>query len=158
AALEAMNRPAPVTERDDGYVQDQASQWVAELVGAQPGEHVADLAAAPGGKATAIAGRGAVVVALELPRSRTRLVARNARRLQLDQVHPVVADGSRPPLRPGRWDRVLVDAPCSGLGSLRRRPDARWRIGEDALDRLVPLQRRLLAAGLGLLRPGGSLT
>ncbi|MPY93890.1 MAG: hypothetical protein GEV08_12745 [Acidimicrobiia bacterium] len=158
AALEAMNQPPRTTERDDGYVQDLASQWVAELVGARPGELVADLAAAPGGKATAMAGTGARVVAVDLHRSRARLVEQNRRRLGLDQVLPVVADGARPPLRPGRFDRVLVDAPCSGLGSLRRRPDARWRIGHDALDRLVPLQRRLLLAGLDLLVPGGVLT
>src|SRR5690606_15127724 len=114
--------------------------------------------AAPGGKATAMARAGGRVAALDLHRSRARLVARNARRLGLDQVHPVVADGARPPLRPGCWDRVLVDAPCSGLGSLRRRPDARWRIDAAALDRLVPLQQRLVTAGLALLRPGGRLT
>ncbi len=156
-ALVTMNLAAKVTERDDGYIQDLGSQWVAALVEAGPGQLVADLAAAPGGKATAMAGDGARVVAVDLNVARTRLVAANARRLDLTTLHPVTADGSRPPLRPGRFDRVLVDAPCSGLGSLRRRPDARWRIDAAALDRLVPLQKRLVTAALELLAPGGVL-
>ena len=69
----------------------------------------------------------------------------------------VAADGRHPPLRTGRFDVVLVDAPCSGLGTLRRRPDARWRIEPSAVPRLVELQRSLLDAATGLLRPGGQL-
>jgi 16S rRNA (cytosine967-C5)-methyltransferase len=69
----------------------------------------------------------------------------------------VVADGTVPPWRPGRFDRVLVDAPCSGLGVLRRRPDARWRVQPEDVPRLADLQRRLLAAALPLVRPGGVL-
>ena len=72
-------------------------------------------------------------------------------------VAAVVADGTRPPWRPGSLDRVLVDAPCSGLGVLRRRPDARWRVTPHDVERLVPLQRALLGAAVELLRPGGSL-
>ena len=68
----------------------------------------------------------------------------------------LTADGTAPPLRPGgSFDRVLVDAPCTGLGALRRRPEARWRRRPDDLDALVPLQRLLLAAALELVRPGG---
>lgn len=157
AALEAMNRVAPADVRPDGYVQDRASQWVADLVGAGPGHRVADLCAAPGGKATALAGTGAVVIAGDLRPARARAVAENGRRLGLADLHTVVADGRRPPLRPGSCDRVLVDAPCSGLGALRRRPDARWRIEPDAISRLAHLQRQLLdGAALGL-RPGGTL-
>ena len=69
----------------------------------------------------------------------------------------VAADGRHPPLRPSQFDAVLVDAPCSGLGTLRRRPDARWRIERSAVPRLVELQRSLLDAATGLLRPGGQL-
>jgi len=69
----------------------------------------------------------------------------------------LVADARRPPLRSGRADAVLVDAPCSGLGTLRRRPDARWRIEQAAVTRLAELQRALLDAAAGLLRPGGQL-
>jgi len=158
AALEAMNEPAEVSTRPDGYVQDRASQWVAEAVAVRPHELVADLCAAPGGKATAMAGAGpALVVACDARASRTGLVAANAARLGLANLAAVVADGTSPPLRAGSFDRVLVDAPCSGLGVLRRRPDARWRIGPGDIDGLVALQRRLLAAAAALVRPGGVL-
>lgn len=156
-SLRAMNTPAPPSVRADGYIQDEASQLVAPLVGAGPGELVLDLCAAPGGKATALAGAGARVVAADLRRSRVGLVAANADRLGL-RLAPLVADGTRPPIRPGQADRVLVDAPCSGLGSLRRRPDARWRIEADAPARLARLQVDLIEAGYELLRPGGTLT
>jgi 16S rRNA (cytosine967-C5)-methyltransferase len=69
----------------------------------------------------------------------------------------VVADGRLPSVRPRSFDRVLVDAPCSGLGALRRRPDARWRIEPDSIERLSALQRDLVDAAVGLLRPGGVL-
>jgi 16S rRNA (cytosine967-C5)-methyltransferase len=159
AALEAMNEPAEVTVRADGYVQDRASQWVADAVGAQPGERVADLCAAPGGKATALAQHGATVVALDLHTARAGLVAGNAARLGLaERVEVVTADATRAPLRSGAFDKVLLDAPCSGLGALRRRPDARWRIRPDDVGELAALQLRLVDAALALLRPGGELT
>lgn len=157
AALEAMNGPAEANERPDGYVQDLASQWVAELVGARPGERIADLAAAPGGKATAMAAAGATVVASDVRPARAGLVTANARRLGLDRVLVLVADGTTPPYRSHSFDRVLLDAPCSGLGTLRRRADARWRIHADAVDRLAALQRDLLHSAMTLVRPGGTL-
>ena len=158
AALEAMDRPPPVTLRDDGYTQDQASQWVAEAVGAGPGDLVADLCAAPGGKATAMARAGAaLVVGADRRASRAALVATNAARVGTPTVVPVVADGRRPPLRDGSLDRVLVDAPCSGLGVLRRRPDARWRMTADEVPHLAELQRELVGAAAGLVRDGGLL-
>jgi 16S rRNA (cytosine967-C5)-methyltransferase len=157
-ALAAMNEPAPVTRRADGYVQDRASQWVAEAVDAQPGELVVDVCAAPGGKATALGGAGArLVVAADLRPARADLVAENARGLGLLNVAAVVADGRRSPVRLGSVDRVLVDAPCSGLGVLRRRPDARWRVTQDDVTDLTALQRGLLDAAVPLLRPGGLL-
>lgn len=158
AALEAMNTRAAVTERPDGYVQDLASQWVVDLVEAGPAERVADLCAGPGGKATALANTGAWVVAADVRPARARLVVDNVVRVGGGAdggVDVVTADGRRPPLRPGSFDRVLVDAPCSGLGALRRRPDARWRIQADAVDRLAVLQRQLVDAAVGLVRPGG---
>lgn len=154
--LEAMNEPASATERPDGYVQDLASQWVAELVAAGPGELVADLAAAPGGKATAMAAAGAFVAASDNRRARAGLVASNAARLGV-AVAVAVADGAAPPYRPASFDRVLLDAPCSGLGTLRRRADARWRVDEGAVGRLADLQRRLLREAAALVRPGGTL-
>src|SRR5262249_40979282 len=82
----------------------------------------------------------------------------NARALELaDRVACVVADGTAPPFRPGGFDRVLLDAPCSGLGALRRRPDARWRIDPDDVAVLASLQRRLLDGAAALVRPGGLL-
>ena len=156
-ALDAMNEPASVTTRADGYVQDLASQWVATLVGARAGERVADLCAAPGGKATLMAGLGPFVIAGDRRPARAGLVASNVASLGLTNVATVVADGRHPPLRAGSVERVLIDAPCSGLGVLRRRPDARWRIRpEDVVD-LADLQRALLGAGSALLVPGGTL-
>jgi 16S rRNA (cytosine967-C5)-methyltransferase len=174
AALAAMNEPASAVERSDGYIQDPASQQVAAAVGAGPGERVLDVCAGPGGKATALAATGARVVAVDVHRTRAGLVRANAVRLRLgDRVDVLVADGTRPPFPPpgpdrsldrghdrarGRaFDRVLVDAPCSGLGTLRRRPDLRWRVDEASVERLAGLQRRLLKATADLLRPGGTL-
>lgn len=153
-ALAAMNEPASATERGDGYVQDRASQWVAELVGAAPGERVADLCAAPGGKATGM--EASLVVAADHTAARIGLVRANAERLGRP-VRLLVGDATAPALRPAVFDRVLVDAPCSGLGTLRRRADARWRIDADAVARLAGLQARMLAAAATLVRPGGTL-
>jgi len=140
--------------------QDEASQAVALAVAPKLGDDVLDVAAAPGGKSTALAeltddtGR---VVAGDLRPGRVARVAEAARRLGLTSVHTVVADGRALPVPPGRFDRVLVDAPCSGLGVLRRRPEARWRLGPDDPARLAALQRELLAAAAETLHPGGLL-
>jgi 16S rRNA (cytosine967-C5)-methyltransferase len=158
ASLEHMNRPAPVNVREDGYVQDLSSRWVADLVGAEPGDRVADLCAAPGGKTTRLARTARHVVALDILGQRARLVQRNADQLGLDDVVTVaVADATAPPLRAGAFDRVLVDAPCSGLGALRRRPDARWRVEPEDVDHLSALQRAIVDAATRLVRPGGVL-
>lgn len=159
AALESMNGAASVIEREDGYIQDQASQWVVDAVGAEPGDRIFDLCAAPGGKATALASQGAHVVAADIRPARARLIASNANRLGIgaDQLQIVVADGLTVPFAPGSFDRVLVDAPCSGLGSLRRRADARWRIDSAAPQRLASVQTALLEAAAPLVRPGGTM-
>ncbi|MGA8995991.1 MAG: rRNA cytosine-C5-methyltransferase, partial [Nocardioidaceae bacterium] len=117
-----------------------------------------DLCAGPGGKATLLTGlareRGATLIANERLVHRAALV-----RAGLQAYGPpatvVCGDGRHPAWRPGTFDRVLVDAPCSGLGALRRRPESRWRRVPADLDRLVPLQRRLLTAALESVRPGG---
>jgi 16S rRNA (cytosine967-C5)-methyltransferase len=153
--MATMNRAPAVHERPDGYVQDLASQWTAAYVDAQAGEYVADLCAAPGGKATALAAHGAFVAAGDVRPHRAALVQQNVHRLGADDVATFVGDGRFPPLRVA--DRVLIDAPCSGLGVLRRRPDARWRIEPQAVDQLVVLQRQLLAAAADLVRPGGRI-
>lgn len=157
AALEVMDTAPEVTTRADGYTQDLASQWVAAAVGARAGQRVADVCAAPGGKATALAASGATIIAADLSPARAGLVRDNATRLG-SRVAVVAADARRPPWPAATFDRVLVDAPCSGLGVLRRRPDARWRIDAGAIDRLAELQREIVGAAVGLLRPGGTLT
>ncbi len=155
-ALEAMNQPAMTHTRADGYVQDRASQEVVELVGARPDELILDICAAPGGKATALAATGARIVAGDINHRRSRLIRRNAAATE-SSVAAVVADGRRFPARLGAADAVLVDAPCSGLGSLRRRPDARWRIDAGAPQRLAALQHDLVAAAASLVRPAGRI-
>jgi len=160
AALVRMNEPPPVSVRDDGYTQDRSSQWVAATVGAQPGERVLDLCAAPGGKATAMAARsghvGAFVIAADVSPARSGLIRDNITRVGADAV-AVCADGTLPPFVPASFDHVLLDAPCSGLGAMRRRADSRWRIQPSTIDELAGLQRRLLAVSAELVRVGGSL-
>jgi 16S rRNA (cytosine967-C5)-methyltransferase len=159
-ALDQMNIAASQTVRADGYTQDPGSQAVAEhmteLMGANPGP-VLDVCSAPGGKATLLAGSATFVVGADLAPPRARQVAGNAERLGLHNLSVVVADGTEPPFRAAQFAGVLVDAPCSGLGSLRRRPDARWRVRPDDVGRLAALQRRLLGSVAGLVAPGGVL-
>jgi len=145
-----------VTERADGYVQDESSQWVAAAVEATVGERVLDVCAAPGGKATAVANDGALVIAGDQRHGRARLVQSNAEKLGLE-VPVVTADGLLPPFRPGTFDAVLLDAPCSGLGALRRRADARWRIQPKDITALAVLQAELLVSSAALVAPGGRL-
>ncbi len=156
-ALEAMNEPATAEVRADGYVQDTASQRIVTFMDVRPGDVVVDLCAAPGGKATGLAANGAVVLAADLAPHRVGLIVDNVDRLG-SRVSPIVADGLFPPVRAGSVDHVLIDAPCSGLGSLRRRPDARWRVDKQAPGRLAELQIELVRSGLQLLKPGGRLT
>lgn len=145
------------SEGGGGYRPDLASRLVADAVAVSPGDLVYDMCASPGGKALALAGRGATVMAGELHRNRARLLARNRDEAGAGSMGVLAADGRNPPFGPGRFDAVLVDAPCSGLGTLRRRSDARWRIEPDSVARLADLQRDLIDAAAGLLRPGGSL-
>jgi 16S rRNA (cytosine967-C5)-methyltransferase len=140
--------------------QDQGSQAVVTALAPEPGERIADLAAAPGGKATAIAervGPEGSVVALDLDAGRVRMIAVARERLELDRLAPVVGDARTPPLHPGAFDRVLLDAPCSGIGVLRRRPDARWQLKPEAIAELAALQRVMIGAAAELVRPGGLL-
>jgi 16S rRNA (cytosine967-C5)-methyltransferase len=157
ATLAAMNEAPSATERADGYTQDLGSQWVAAAVDARSGELVLDVCAAPGGKATAMAATGATVVAADLQPQRVGLIAENAQRLGATAVLPLAADGTSVPFTPGSFQHVLVDAPCSGLGTLRRRPDARWRMLPAAIDELAVLQQRIIDATAPLVAPGGSL-
>ncbi|MGH3393549.1 MAG: transcription antitermination factor NusB [Streptosporangiaceae bacterium] len=156
-------------------VQDEASQLAAIALtrvpdgvsgGGSGGDHRwLDLCAGPGGKARLLGGlaarKGARLVAAEIRPHRARLVRSAAARpggpggagdLVTDVV---VADGTRPPWAPGSFDRVIADVPCSGLGALRRRPEARWRRSPQAVADLGGLQRRLLTSALESARPGG---
>ncbi|MEP6623940.1 MAG: transcription antitermination factor NusB [Acidimicrobiia bacterium] len=140
--------------------EDQASQAVAALLGAAPGERVLEIGAAPGGKTTAIAehlGDRGLVVGLDRHEGRTRLISTASRRLGLESVAAIVADGAELPFRDGAFDRVLVDAPCSGLGVLRRRPEARWRLQPEMVAELARLQPALVEAAARVVRPGGIL-
>ncbi|MGD9753286.1 MAG: RsmB/NOP family class I SAM-dependent RNA methyltransferase, partial [Acidimicrobiia bacterium] len=159
-ALERMNVAPSVREREDGYVQDLASQWVADAVDAAGAARVLDVCAAPGGKASAMAaarsGDDWPVVACDVRPARASLTATNMARIGA-RVVTCGADGTQLPFADGRFDRVLVDAPCSGLGTLRRRPDARWRIDPDAPARLAAQQHRLVDEAVRVLAPGGML-
>jgi 16S rRNA (cytosine967-C5)-methyltransferase len=149
---------APVRDGRAG-VQDEGSQLVALALAAAPVDGAdarwLDLCAGPGGKAAllgALAGeRGARLTAAERQPHRARLVAGAVR----DTADVVVADGTRPAWAPETFDRVLVDVPCSGLGALRRRPEARWRRRPADIAGLRPLQVALLRSALAGVRPGG---
>lgn len=142
-------------------VQDEASMVVAHALQVQPGDRILDLCAGPGGKSAhlaALAGPNGSVTAVELHPHRARMVTENAERLGV-AVEVVVGDALDPPLADAAtFDRVLLDAPCTGLGTGRRRPEVRWRRTPDDVASLAALQRRLLLAAAARLRPGGTLT
>ena len=137
-----------------GFVwpQSRGSQLAGLAVGAQPGERVLDLCAAPGGKATQVAETAEEVVAVEKHPGRARELESNCKRLGATNVRVVNADALELPEDLGEFDRVLVDAPCSGLGVLAARPDLRWR-GKP----LPELQRDLLRVAAERVRPGGAV-
>ncbi|MEV8018544.1 transcription antitermination factor NusB [Streptomyces sp. NPDC086554] len=143
-------------------VQDEGSQLVAIALANAPlegrDEKWLDGCAGPGGKAAMLAGlasrRGAALLAAEKQPHRARLVAQ-ALRGNPGPYQVIAADGTRPPWQPGTFDRVLMDVPCTGLGALRRRPEARWRRRPEDLDGFAPLQRGLLRTALESVRVGG---
>ena len=173
--------PAPLTESGAAAVQDEGSQLAAIALsqapvtlrtsrgqGRDPGqdkgeaERWLDMCAGPGGKSRMLYGlaaaSGATLVAAELHPHRAALVADALSRVGRAGMPPpevVVADGTHPAWPDGSFDRVLVDVPCSGLGALRRRPEARWRKSEADLKELTALQRDLLRSALAAVRPGG---
>ncbi|HEY8582094.1 MAG TPA: 16S rRNA (cytosine(967)-C(5))-methyltransferase RsmB, partial [Capillimicrobium sp.] len=139
--------------------QSRASQLVARAVAPQAGERVLDLCAAPGGKTThlaALMGDDGEIVAVERNAQRAEQLTATAQRLRASIVSVVKADAAaftadRP------FDRALVDPPCSGLGTLRSRPDLRWRSGPEQIEGLVGEQAAILDAAAAALRPGGRL-
>ena len=153
AALERGRRVAEVEGYAEGefIVQDPGTAVAVRLLDPKPGDTVLDACAAPGGKTAQIAWRGADVTACEVNSKRRERLVANLKRLRLDV--PVVASlGSA-----GRFQKVLVDAPCSNTGVLRRRPDARWNWSEEKLASLAGLQRAILDEASPLVAPDGLL-
>ena len=139
--------------------QSRGSMMVARALAPQPGERVLDLCAAPGAKTTHVAalmGDEGEVVAVELDKRRARDTEANAARLGASCVRVVVGDAAQPDFGSG-FDRILVDPPCSDLGTLQSRPDARWRKSPQQVGELAALQSRILDAAVQALRPGGRL-
>ncbi|MDQ7793666.1 MAG: 16S rRNA (cytosine(967)-C(5))-methyltransferase RsmB [bacterium] len=147
--------------RGELQVQDESSMLAAPALAPIPGAVVVDACSAPGGKATHLAelmGDRGEVLAVDVSRGRLRLVEEAARRLGLASVRTMVADARElGRLLPGAADAILVDAPCSGLGTLRRRPDLRWTKQPADIASLARLQRALLDGVAGCLKPGGIL-
>lgn len=144
------------------YVQDEAAQLVALAVNPQPGERILDACAAPGGKSLHLAelmGDRGEIVAVDASAERLALVEENCRRLGVKSVRTVAADLSHPTEAAalGRFDRILIDAPCTGLGVLRRHPEAKWHKTEALIVRFAAKQRAILDAVGPLLKPGGVL-
>lgn len=141
-------------------VQDASAQLVVHLLDPQPGETIIDACAAPGGKTTHIAelmqDRG-IIWACDRAASRLRKVTENAQRLHLNAIQTLTGDSRNLPQFQQNGDRVLVDAPCSGLGTLHRHPDIRWRQTPDKLQKLATLQQELLASAATWVKPGGIL-
>ena len=153
----------PGLKTGDIEIQDEGSQLVALLVDAKPGERVVDFCAGAGGKTLAIAAQmknKGHIVACDVNETRLKRCAERHRRAGLHNVETrVLANETDRWVKrhKGGFDRVLVDAPCSGTGTWRRNPDARWRAPELGLENLVALQARILASAARLVKPGGRL-
>jgi 16S rRNA (cytosine967-C5)-methyltransferase len=142
-------------------VQDEAAQLVSYIVGPLAGERILDVCAAPGGKTTHLAAMmkdQGEIVAVDISAARLGIVQENCRRLGFSVVKTVRHDATQPlPYPVGAFDRVLVDAPCSGIGTWRRNPDGKWRVRESDIPRLQLLQHAILMQAAPLVRHGGVL-
>jgi 16S rRNA (cytosine967-C5)-methyltransferase len=141
-------------------VQDEASQLVSTLTGESPGSRALDTCASPGGKTIALAvamGNRGLLVACDVRDKRVALLKRTVTACEASVVRIVQADATGPLPFSTRFDCVLVDAPCSGLGTLRRDPDIRWRRREEDLPALAEAQRRMLRHAAAVVAPGGRL-
>ncbi len=150
-----MHGPVPrLAGYDEGawWVQDAAAALPAQLLGDVRGKSVADLCAAPGGKTAQLAAAGARVTAVDRSASRLERLKQNLARLNL-AADTVIADVTEWQSEP--FDAVLLDAPCSATGTIRRHPDIPWLKRESDIATLAALQRRLLARAVELTRPGG---
>ncbi len=167
AGIRVKGRPAinrhPLFLEGAVEVQDEGSQILAYLVAPRRGEMVADFCAGAGGKTLALSmlmrGSGRVY-AMDVSAKRLSQLAPRAARAGISNVHPIVLSGEndlRAKRLSGKLDRVLVDAPCSGFGTLRRNPDLKWRHKEEAIPELAQKQLRILNAAAKLVKPGGRL-
>ena len=142
-------------------VQDESSMQVAHVLDPQPGEFVIDMCSAPGGKSTHLAERmknQGKILALDIHDAKLARVEDNAKRLGISIIKTKRMDArDAGNAYPGKADRVLLDAPCSGLGVLRRRPDARWRKSKENIGKLPELQSELLESASHAVKPGGVL-
>ena len=145
-------------------VQDRSSQLIAPLLKALPGDKILDACAAPGGKSTHIAeliNNNGRIWSIDRSSRRSKKIFANAERLGINCLELVVADSNELLIKHPEWrgffDRILIDAPCSGLGTLARHPDARWRMNKDNIQVLVSLQSQLLNSLSPLLKSGGKL-
>ena len=137
------------------HMQDPASTLVTKYAAIPDGAAAADVCAAPGGKSAELSRRAAAVFASDISPSRLRRVVENAQRMELANVFPYVADARRPALR--EVDALLIDAPCTGTGTFRRHPDARWRLRTSDLAVMSALQREILRTAAAVVKPGGLL-
>ena len=158
----SIGRGAALTELDAFrrglfHVQDPASTWVTVYAAFGAGATVADLCAAPGGKGLELARTAGRVLAGDRAVSRLARVAANVRRLGAANVLPFAGDATEPPLAAGSADGVLIDVPCTGTGTYRRHPDARWRLQPSDLAVLPVQQLGILDAAARCVRPGGLL-
>jgi 16S rRNA (cytosine967-C5)-methyltransferase len=143
------------------HAQSEASQMVARMLGPRPGTTVADYASAPGGKGTHLAeivGERGQVIAVDANRNGLKNARDLARRLRHQNIAFVCADlMAAAPLRPGTFEYVLLDAPCTGLGTLREHPEIRWRLQPGDSARMATIQLRMLERAASILRPGGAI-
>ncbi|HEY6802668.1 MAG TPA: 16S rRNA (cytosine(967)-C(5))-methyltransferase RsmB [Pyrinomonadaceae bacterium] len=148
-----------LAENGEIYLQDEASQLVAEKVAAQDGERVLDVCSAPGGKTTSIADQqGTLVVAGDVSKRRLATVARAVGKQKLKNVALAVLDASKSlPFAKDLFDKVLLDAPCSGTGTLRHNPEIRWRLKPDEFEILARQQKQFLVNSAEVVKPGGRL-
>ncbi len=137
------------------HMQDPASTLVTQYACVPTGATAADLCAAPGGKSVELSRAAANVLSSDVSFARLQRVVENARRLEIDSMHAYVADARFPAIRP--VDFVLVDAPCTGTGTFRRHPDARWRLKVSDLAVMAALQKSILRAAADCVKPGGVL-
>ncbi len=142
------------------YLQDEASQLVAHLLGTEAGDRVLDVCAAPGSKTTLLAALRpqALIIAGDLHEHRLRTLRELAKQQGTDNIAPVACDATRRlPFAEASFDRVLVDAPCSGTGTLRRNPEIRWRLNAADIAELSSKQSSVLGNAAAMVRPGGRL-